>query len=339
MGKTITGSGELDSGHAKVQGLGRAIKSADAFIQIRTKLPAGAEAPDVLYHYTSAEGLIGILQSGEIWATSIRHLSDTSEFTYTLQRAEQASTQNALSEHFLFETFLLQRFNGDTLLDNTSFFVGSFSAEGNLLSQWRAYCPTGGGYSIGFKRADLQEQAGKTFGGQYDGEPYRLVRCEYDINRQLDALRDLFEEARRAHEERPDEERERIDRYLRGFDEEMPDWLFQYAVEFFKALSTLAPAFKDPAFREEAEWRVLSPLVLGVGKQHHFRAGKYCVIPYMKFSLPGRGESLKVEEIVIGPTENPNLARGAIKQLCQLCGVPSVTVRYSDIPFRHWDSK
>src|ERR1700684_352024 len=41
--------------------------------------------PDrIVYHYTSQRGLIGILTTKKIWATSIRYLNDSMEFAYTL---------------------------------------------------------------------------------------------------------------------------------------------------------------------------------------------------------------------------------------------------------------
>ena len=37
---------------------------------------------DVLYHYTTSEGLLGILRDDKLWATDIFHLNDSSEFEY-----------------------------------------------------------------------------------------------------------------------------------------------------------------------------------------------------------------------------------------------------------------
>ncbi|MGA3026904.1 MAG: hypothetical protein ABSF98_19270 [Bryobacteraceae bacterium] len=35
-----------------------------------------------VYHYTSPKGLAGIIKSGQLWATSIRHFRDQSELKY-----------------------------------------------------------------------------------------------------------------------------------------------------------------------------------------------------------------------------------------------------------------
>src|SRR5207247_68058 len=44
----------------------------------------------------------------------------------------------------------------DTHVLFKSWYIASFSTKGNLLSQWRAYCPRGG-YSIGFDGARLTQ--------------------------------------------------------------------------------------------------------------------------------------------------------------------------------------
>jgi hypothetical protein len=38
--------------------------------------------PAILYHYTAADGLLGMLQSHQIWATNVRFINDRSELDY-----------------------------------------------------------------------------------------------------------------------------------------------------------------------------------------------------------------------------------------------------------------
>jgi hypothetical protein len=42
----------------------------------------------ILYHYTNASGLLGILDGGKIWASSAYHMNDTGEFRYALGMIE-----------------------------------------------------------------------------------------------------------------------------------------------------------------------------------------------------------------------------------------------------------
>ena len=47
--------------------------------------------PELLYHYTRAGGLLGIVQGHSIWATDIRYLNDGNEFRYGSGLVKQVS--------------------------------------------------------------------------------------------------------------------------------------------------------------------------------------------------------------------------------------------------------
>ena len=47
-----------------------------------------SDAPEHVYHYTSAEGLYGILQSNAVWAADCRFLNDTSESQVGVNKAK-----------------------------------------------------------------------------------------------------------------------------------------------------------------------------------------------------------------------------------------------------------
>src|SRR5712671_6860096 len=40
------------------------------------------DPPRLLYHYTSADGLLGMLEGRQLWATNVRFMNDTSELGY-----------------------------------------------------------------------------------------------------------------------------------------------------------------------------------------------------------------------------------------------------------------
>ena len=43
--------------------------------------------PEILYHYTSQAGLIGMLHTKTIWASKIHYLNDSKEFALALKLA------------------------------------------------------------------------------------------------------------------------------------------------------------------------------------------------------------------------------------------------------------
>jgi hypothetical protein len=84
--------------------------------------------PDILYHYTTQEGLLGILREGVIRASSIQHLNDSSEFTYAISVALRALSAESelptvVNEH-LTSYLNTCRFGWDV-------FVASFSMDGD----------------------------------------------------------------------------------------------------------------------------------------------------------------------------------------------------------------
>jgi hypothetical protein len=101
-----------------------------------------------LCHYTSATGLIGILESKQLYATDVRFLNDSQELLYAVDLAKQYLTNQPLQskddERKAFADFalkLLDTKDNLVVILGTPTFVASFSEENDLLSQWRGYCP------------------------------------------------------------------------------------------------------------------------------------------------------------------------------------------------------
>ncbi len=110
------------------------------------------EADHYLYHYTTAEGLLGIVQTRKIWATSIFYLNDMKEFRdgIELSKKHVQALHDGMTEAFLRKLLanVLERLRA---CDGFHTYVCSFSELADDLSQWRAYCPAGG-FAIGFPK-------------------------------------------------------------------------------------------------------------------------------------------------------------------------------------------
>jgi len=245
-----------------------------------------------LYHYTDAAGLIGIMRTKRIWASSIQHLNDTQEFAHAIGLIEEelnsrgryyydydpASPRWALKEEArewfrrLDET-LRNEISG---LKDTTLYVASFSEHKDVLSQWRGYCRDGNGYSIGFMPSVLTEPAKAGF---------RLVKCVYDPKEQkglCNALIDSYFEI----SQRPPSSKA----LLRSMQK------LTWGTKF----SILAAAMKHESFREESEWR----LVCAPERDHavHFRSGRFGIVPYLEVPLSSENQKVPVAELVVGPT-------------------------------------
>src|SRR5579862_8293583 len=128
-------------------------------------LTSSAAPPATLYHYTTLTGACGIGSTQSLWATSIRHLNDATEYTYALvvlREVLEAATRGAAVGVGAAAELLLHSLDISERRAASSFtgkfgttYVASLSSEPDRLSQWRAYC-AGGGYAFGFRLEALR---------------------------------------------------------------------------------------------------------------------------------------------------------------------------------------
>jgi len=250
----------------------------------------------VLYHYTSAVGLLGILERCCLFASDVWFLNDASEVRYAQTRMAERVRQYLGADQPWLQELLDVSETKPGWLDNV--FVASFCEEPDLLSQWRGYAE--GGFAIGFAADGLASL------GDGPGAP-RLVQVDYGVESGRRRLRGLFEQLA-AGGPYSGEERERLVRTV--------------------LLPEMARV-KEPSFAEEKEWRLL--VVEGRAERILFRVGATGVVPYVEIALP---EPSLVREIVIGPAVDQQLHRRGIEQLLPRRGYNGVEIRESTSSLR-----
>jgi len=202
------------------------------------------------------------------------------------------------------------------LLDAVSLFsdfhinVGSFSEEGDLLSQWRGYCPKGIGFSLGFDPKTIERQAKE--------QNFRLMKCEYDERVQRNICEEIIAEACSAANHEIESAR-RNNAVVDGF---------------ISPFLRLAPTLKNISFNEEKEWRVIGGPFAADDPQICFRAGTFAVIPYYKFLLADGREPLRIADVVVGPNPESSLAKNSVEYLLKCHGVECKLVRESPGTYR-----
>jgi hypothetical protein len=252
------------------------------------------EPPERLYHYTSPAGLIGIAKNKVLWASHVKYLNDSKELDLAVDAAKyQLSLYMDPAEdggHFSEKEKELFKYISDHAgRASTGIYVASLTQERDLLSQWRAYCPDAGGYSIGFSSEQLISMA------KY--QSFFLSPCVYGNGNSLVV--------------------EIIHHHLNIFRQQMKDReldskeIKHIGVECARDISRFGAILKHKSFEEEREWRLISsPRAVNHPSIMH-RPGKAGIIPYLDFKLvnkscpdlarKGTSGSLTV---VIGPTRN-----------------------------------
>lgn len=327
------------------------------------------ELPPVLYHYTDAAGLQGILGPGEgpisvnfpdekarvhyrgdhnlytngraalFRATDIRYMNDSLELIYgarivneRLEQAAAGSGHPALRSAF---AEVAHAFDPDRLFEwPFRCFAVCFCERGDLLSQWRGYSGGVGGFSIGFPR-DV------------------LARYSFGIHLNVAARRFHFSNAaalvkvsygRDQAEARADELVARVERaFSEGTMVVDPDGrptLFAGMVAF----GTIA-GIKHEAFGEEREWRLAA--VGMAGNQVRTRARASGIVPYMDVVVNARVSGdhgpeyvtdTPLSKVIVGPNPSPDGQVAAVRDLLASRGEfgfgEDVPVVKSEAPFR-----
>lgn len=327
-------------------------------------------SPSVIYHYTTQEGLLGIIENEKIFATNTKFLNDTKEFDFginlllstleSLTKASNRSRYDVLIEKITYEMLC----HASRTQQNS--FITSFSEKKDLLSQWRAYTAKSTGYCIGFKFDTLfypdSPQSCIVSKVKYEDENiqdgalslindlkenykeifHHLIPClksedKEEINKWIDELKKLDKE---------DENYIVLD--LKEYDNKIPktspqsnfSWQNQIRETKITALSKIqsfVETHKHNSFHEENEWRFItkrSNTVISSPKLK-FRSGKSYLIPYVDVRYPLQTEKI-IEEIIIGPCPHPEDTKIALEYFLSERLDYEVNVINSSIPFRSW---
>lgn len=269
-----------------------------AFIHGITSLFRGVQTPPgPIYHYTSPEAFEKIIQNREVWATNAAYLNDVSELSYPVRLAKVVISDIAEAEG----DARIREFISGIARDLEEhaiykpWYVTSFSTRGNLLSQWRGYCPRGG-YSIGFDPgtfARILKQSHLLFGPVN----YRPVSQEAAIRKVIADWLNVVRE-------------------IQSPDPNILDAQFSRESQLQLALSVGEALifFKSEAFREEREWRVALLDITGEATKR-FRDRNGVLTPYVVIPISGNDGRLPLNSVCVSPLGDSQLAAHAA-ELC-----------------------
>jgi hypothetical protein len=285
--------------------------------------------PEILYHYTSQAGLIGMLNTKTIWASKIHYLNDSKEFALALDLASDELTKRINAATSQGDRSRLELLRGTIYtIAEVNTCVCCFSELGDALSQWRGYGGGNAGFSVGFTR-EWFTRVKETLG-------LSLRCCIYDPEYQQRLIQDEIDEFFATN---ADKEPDYWDRN-RGYVD--PDRPRTFKVsrhagnDFATRLALIAPRIKHKSFEDEREWRLVAATVSA--HELHHRPGRSILIPYYKIPM-GDGDKIdSIREIVVGPTPHPDLSAASVRSLAIAAGLDrkGLKIRTTSIPFRNW---
>jgi len=273
--------------------------------------------PELVYHYTSASGLLGIISTGSLWMTDIEFVNDAEELAYArasvLDELQVRAYEIAAPE---VDGYADPDGSRAEVLRNVAreleqspqahpsrtyhVYAACFCENGDLLSQWRAYGGDGG-YAIGFRTAALLEVRTLLESVHFAKVTYGLD----DARHYLAAMLEAVAPHPTAH----------------------PG--VQGNVQLMSLVLPTVAAIKHPTFAEEQEWRLLSTS-WGASESLRFRPGSAGLVPYVEVSLPDDA----VAHVIVGPGRYPRVRISGVAQLLERHGMGGVEVVGSRSPLR-----
>jgi hypothetical protein len=290
-----------------------------------------------LYHYTSLNGLISIIENQTIYCTNLDFLNDKKEFKHgvslILSVIEKLKQEN-------YEPNILNKVEQNLdRISKSERFVTCFSKNGDLLSQWRAYTNQGKGVAIGFDFRNFKYSINQTVFGRH---------IEYDENYQQQVIEELIRIIIEFFKSR----KEIIDWEDFGF-----EWLVNTVIIEF--LQVKISSYKSHSFQEEQEYRfeyeIDGTMIKKRDEEIFFRASDTLIIPYIKLKAKYKkfiedkekgkyddyGEypsfaidKLPIKEIVIGPSLDFDSVKRGIEELLYKFEYKEVKIIKSEIPYR-----
>jgi hypothetical protein len=255
----------------------------------------------IVYHYTDAVGLCGILQSGKLFATDVNFLNDKTEFIHGVGRAKNnCATLSERATQLARKDLLLKIKEHLEIPTKGRVFVTSFSSRKDDLSQWRGYANDGMGFTIGFSCEKLAK-----FGEI--NEIYHFSKVDYrlrDFDRRFHYIINQYQKIIEPH---------------RG----SSNWrdLLDFASENCSLVTNGLAAFqKHSSFLSEREWRVSYFHTDGVGEDEiKVRTSRGNLTPYVELDF-GKGGKLPILEIGIGPAFSNPSTETAVHDICNQYG-------------------
>jgi len=274
---------------------------------------------EMLYHYTTPDGLIGILKTGTLWATNAFYLNDSSELIKGVGIAkghlhDASKASNDPLKIARIKWLLNDIRNVGTPINKKSVFVCSLTTQNDQLSQWRAYC-RGGGYAIGFPLDQLRDFV--------QTQHCELQECVYGEAEQHTLMTSVVDSVSKS--------------WIEGSQSPVAedDRRFEVSGKLIWELLRTTPRIKDDSYSEECESRIISQPEFGYdAEQREFRSRKGVVVPYIKVKLSDNIDFWGRVRVMVGPTQNPIEAKEGVSDLVRRYRGHTMGIDVSPTPYR-----
>jgi hypothetical protein len=264
--------------------------------------------PKEISHYTTLDGLKGIIQSGCLWASNASFLNDKAELLHALGVSRVVIKQLTSKKNFeawmpelegVFEEFATKGIP-DT-------YVTCFCDTDDNLSQWRGYGGSAQGISLNFNRVKMVERLKREravlFKVSYTKHS-TAQKISAALIKELEDIAELDDLIGLSPDQRSEQLKDRV--------------------------SKLLPRFKHLGFADEREWRFVTQKAV-TPDSLCFRVSNNKLVPYIEIGKAK--EKMPITSARVGPGPDQELTAQSVKVFLISNGY-DVPVYSSDIPFR-----
>jgi hypothetical protein len=275
--------------------------------------------PAEMWHYTSGEGLIGILETGQLFFTHVGCLNDNMEYRYfgdlvleEIKRRHAANKEARLEPLYAAALDALTNYRD---LDVKAF-VACFSERPDDLGQWRGYGGGECGYGIVFDPERLFTAVSK------QRPATQALPLDYCPVRHASLVHDIVDQAAKVFLDAPAQ--------ASG----PRAWALEVLVELSQQVPLLSAIIKHPAFASEKERRLYTLLQQGEHAQLKFRQRKTLLARSLPVRATESSGRLPILKIVVGPGPAQAITRVSVRDLLAKHEYSNVPVEYSKVPYR-----
>lgn len=269
-----------------------------------------------LYHYTSGNGLFGIINSSELHCSHQRFLNDPTEHSYF-----DNVLHSVLDRNSFLQTIYVELFIKDYRIDSSDQqFIFSLSKNPDSLSMWNYYA-NGNGYNIAF---NIETIIAKNI------DKFRIEKVEmiYDFSLQQKIINSFVEDYTDrfnrfnllTKEMTRTEDADEVDRKM--------DEQNEIKKLFTQGIKNLKTSFKHEAYKDEEEVRI----IVKNEKKGRFKvSGQGVFIEYLILEMSPENDII---EIFVHPLSSDLHVEGMKRFIKSKIPYKKVNVIKSEIPFR-----
>lgn len=283
---------------------------------------------DIVFHYTSLEKFISIIESQSLYFTNLNYLNDSKEFQHGVDIIKDVIKNYSTTES---KSLILEAINKNIqYIYKSPRYIACFSKNGDLLSQWRAYDNHGKGIAVGFETDELDN---------FHAIDISMKNIEYNESIQKNVITEIITIALNYFEQTKE-----------MFDWKGYDYEYLVSTSIIEFLKEFISTYKHPTFSEEKEFRIEYCVDGNMNKiedqELMFRATEHLLIPFLKIPFIDSHEvsdseaplikkkKLPIKKIIIGPSLNFDLNSESIQNLLSKNGYKDIEIVESKIPYR-----